>query len=505
MLEADPKAAEIVTLKAGLREKENEVDTLKRKVNKLEKVAPKQVMIIENEALKAKASKQKGTIGSFRVETARLKVIEEKYLNMLRKYGNESQRNKDFNSKQEILEGSDDKLRDYYEHYCRQNFLEIETMNFLLVNFFDLSGDMKSQTLKKLAKFAPHGMRKCVPELQKLLVEKTTADKGMSTVVNAGDVTPKLGQIAGITKIKPNKKDGAFTLDTAAGPSYYEPSWDNFNKNLFITTKNKDCKFVRTRTVTYIAKSSDFRDRSCNMVHKLDYSKPCGIPDCNDIFCPQESFIGLVKICAPEGHKLCGKDVFVCKKHLKQSTEPIDDKEFEEAAIQMEAEAAARDRAHIRVDNEKVQPNAKKALFTEHDVAEHGEQKNPVLVANETKNSPKLGRKTHDMSPSPEFLGRGNQESDLSPESFEKLSPNQQQYLAGIYARGETYQSDESNYDVDGEENGNNGDENDDDGENIIFTNNIEDIDQNEEEEEENGNNKDDNTNEAESGLNDEM
>jgi hypothetical protein len=130
-------------LEIKLVEKERMIENLNKKVIDLEKVIPKQTLITENEALKAKNTNHKKILGVSRIEIARLKQFEEKYKNVLRKFGSESQRTSDHNTREEILESMGDGLRDHYEHFASQNFIEIETMNFVLINYLDLSGEIK--------------------------------------------------------------------------------------------------------------------------------------------------------------------------------------------------------------------------------------------------------------------------------------------------------------------------------------------------------------------------
>ena len=348
-----PRNAAIDALKVRLIEQEQEmdskdcsiddltkeVDDLKNKVAILEKKTPKAELITENEGLKRKNADLKKTIGTNKIEAARLKNVEVRYKNLLKKHGTSGQILGDLNTREEILKGMDDQIVDFYHYFANKNFTEIETKLFLMLCYLDLSGKSRFELISKLLRFTSHGIQSCIVEsLEKSLAEKKKELKSLSKVVvddenefemqAAGNSTPKESGISGIESLESKMKG-----PTKTRPTVFDSSFDGFGKMKFYNDDNQSCKFVRTSSFTYIAASAN---PASLFTHKLVRTIPCAIPTCDVLFKQGITVIGRAVVCAPENHEKYGHTLMLCKMHIEKSIHGIADSEFEEAAANAE-------------------------------------------------------------------------------------------------------------------------------------------------------------------------
>ena len=342
----------VKALAIQLDEQDETIKKLSAENAELLKLGPKKGLIEQLEGLKVKNGNLKKTISVKNIEIERLNQIDDKYRTLLRKFGSVSVRSQDHNSRDEIIAGMGDEILNYYHHYASKKFTELETVNLINLSFLDLSGAARYTLINRLLKFSSFGVRSSVhakidKEVKEKLIEmkvKVAKNDDNDNVIEPNDVavagTSKVDgtsrvdgtMVAGIKKVG----EGVATTNPRefpCGPDHFDPSWDNFGKEKFLHDANRNCKFVRTSSVTFIAASSD---PNRLFAHKLDAPVACGIPDCDAIFELGVSIIGRAVICAPENHHKYGHAPFVCRKHILQSVDTFDDVDFEMAAIEHE-------------------------------------------------------------------------------------------------------------------------------------------------------------------------
>ena len=379
----------IETLKIKIEEQEKTFkDLAKRNVDliiknegltkrnaELKEMTPKKALVVEVGALKEKNANSKKNIGILRIEVTRLKEIEKKHKYLLMKFGSKAQRTRDLNTREEIVSAMDDLIVDLYHHFSSKRISEIETINFMTMIYLDMSGGSRLQLMFRLLKFTNLSISKSLLEnlkvsvpskIKELKVVVETTDEGDDTVKDdlqvADQSTPK-ATVSGIRRVygpsKPKK---------TSGPNCYDPSFDGFSQNEFLTDDNRSCKFVRTNTLTYIACSSD---PATLMTHRLSNPIPCAIPECDVIFQRGVTIIGRAFICSPEGHEKYGHTLMMCKNHIQKSTNAVDDTELEEAAVNAEADDLAKQLTE-KINKKK----AARSLFPENDA----DLKGPVSI-----------------------------------------------------------------------------------------------------------------------------
>ena len=76
------------------------------------------------------------------------------------------------------------------------------------------------------------------------------------------------------------------------------------------------------------------------MKHKLANDLKCPIPGCNVKFKQGISKIARVFICAPENSPIYGKSPLVCRSHVLQSIQHVDESVYDEEAVSAEAVVA---------------------------------------------------------------------------------------------------------------------------------------------------------------------
>ena len=286
-------------LKEQFDERGELVAELKIKIKVLEKATPKSALVAENLGLKSNNSNLRKSVGVLRVETVRLKEVEKKYKEILRKFGSNDVRAKQMNTKEEIKSCLHEPILDLYNHYSSKQFYEVDTILFVTLHYLDMSGGAKHELILKLRKFSSHGIKVSVCNLLEKMIKNEKLE--LQTVVEdltEKDIfdpnrTPSNSSHPGIVNIrgKPSTR-----------PTDYDPSWDGFDKAKFQSSSNTGCKFVRTKSVTFIAASSNLADL---MYHKLNRPVPCGIPDCEVVFEFGKTFIGRALICSPDTNGLC--------------------------------------------------------------------------------------------------------------------------------------------------------------------------------------------------------
>ena len=331
-------------------EQDETIKKLSAENAELLKFGPKKGLIEQLEGLKVKNGNQKKTIAVRNIEIERLKQIDEKYKDLLRKFGPVSVRSQDHNSRDEIIAGMGDENLNYYHHYASKKFTELETVNLMNICFLDLSGAARYTLINRLLKFSSFGVRSSVhAKIDKEVKEKLSEMKVKIAKNDDNDnlIVPNDVAVAGTSKVDGTSRVDDTRVDdtkvagikrvgecvSTSGPDHFDPSWDNFGKEKFLHDDNRHCKFVRTSSVTFIAASSD---PNRLFAHKLDAPVACGIPDCDAIFELGVSIIGRAVICAPENHHKYGHAPLVCRKHILQSVDTFDDVDFERAAIEHE-------------------------------------------------------------------------------------------------------------------------------------------------------------------------
>ena len=115
-------------LKEQFDERGELVAELKIKIKVLEKAAPKSALVAENLGLKSNNSNLRKSVGVLRVETARLKEVEKKYKEILRKFGSNDVRAKQMNTKEEIKSCLHEPILVLYNHYSSKQFYEVDTI-----------------------------------------------------------------------------------------------------------------------------------------------------------------------------------------------------------------------------------------------------------------------------------------------------------------------------------------------------------------------------------------
>ena len=300
------------------------------------------------------------------------------------------------NTKEEIKSCLHEPILDLYNHYSSKQFYEVDTILFVTLHYLDMSGGAKHELILKLIKFSSHGIKVSVSNLLEKMIKNEKLE--LHTVVEDltdkdifdPDRTPSNSSHPGIVNIrgKPSTR-----------PTDYDPSWDGFDKAKFQSSSNTGCKFVRTKSVTFIAASSNLADL---MYHKLNRPVPCGIPDCEVVFEFGKTVIGRALICSPENHPSYGLTPMVCAKHIKQSTDNSDETIFEVVAVRNEGENLP-----FNPDRKKIV----KSLFNEPQPSKSTTYNPEDIYYSDGEQLPNTNIIQHPLSPSGSEASRGEDET----------------------------------------------------------------------------------------------
>ena len=270
------------------------------RVKVLEIRAPKDELVKQNANLVAKVTKYKAIHALKGLEVIELKIIKEKYNLLMRKFGSNLQQQKSSETREEIVDGLANDLKDFIISFNRKHYSDIECQQFALLLFLEMCGASQLNLMAKMLKFTSQGIRIAVSNILKRHIASKNENLNIRETM---ENTPDQKGVSGVNgQNAPTKKA-------------------EFDKTKFLNGENMNCSFINEDLLTYI---SVIGDKKKIMKHKKSGQHCCQLPTCDAPFIMGQTMIGPVRIAAPNTAPGYGSVLWVCRKHVVASIDGRD-------------------------------------------------------------------------------------------------------------------------------------------------------------------------------------